>query len=228
VAGKASFNAAVPREHIYAARAAVHGEHDIVLHRTLVPGDALDTYSEAWSLRTTSSGARVVMRLEQRDAADRLAVEHWWTLFLVGVDLGDDGPDPPDHTFPEAARANPIATASVPIAVDQPRRYAEVSDDWSPGHFRAEVARAEGFPEVYLHGLCTMGMCSNAIVREAAGGDSTRVRRIAVRFASPTYLGRDLTVDMFRASGSAVAFEAQCAGATVVKHGWVELREDAP
>src|SRR4051795_553085 len=51
------------------ARGGVHGEHDIVLHRRLVPGEALDTWSRLAAVRTTRAGSRVVLHIEQYDAA---------------------------------------------------------------------------------------------------------------------------------------------------------------
>ena len=54
-------------------------------------------------------------------------------------------------------------------------------------------------------------------------GDPTRVRRVAVRFASPTRLDEDVTVDVYEIAPATFAFEATCAGAAVIKHGRVEL-----
>ena len=36
-------NSAIPREAFRVMRAGVHGEHDLVLHRALVPGEELAT-----------------------------------------------------------------------------------------------------------------------------------------------------------------------------------------
>jgi acyl dehydratase len=217
-------NSVVPREAIGAARAAVHGEHDIVLHRPLVVGEELTTWSIPESVRVTTAGTRVVLHMEQLDATGALVAEQWWTTFLAGVALGgDDGPDAPDHTFPDDARTRTAASHVIHVDADQPQRYGEVSQDWSPHHYDRAVARAEGFPDVFLHGLCTMAMCSHAAVEELAGGDPTRVRRVAVRFASPTFLHHDLAVELFTIDDTRYAFEATCAGATVIKHGRVEL-----
>jgi acyl dehydratase len=219
-------NSAVPRDAFRMARAVVHGEHDLLLHRPLVPGEDLAVFSEAASVRITSAGTRVVLRMEMRDTSDQVAAEQWWTTFFAGAQLGENqGPDAPDHTFPESAREHPIGHHVVHVDTDQPTRYGEVSDDWSSHHFDRAVAEAEGFADVFLHGLCTMAMCGQAVVETAAGGDPTRVRRLAVRFASPTMLDADLDVELFRAGPSTVVFEATCAGATVIKHGWADLRE---
>ena len=113
------------------------------------------------------------------------------------------------------------------VDVDAATRYAEVSNDWSAHHFELDAARKAGVDYLFAHGLCTMAMCTQAAVGLVAGGDPSRVRRVAVRFASPTRLGEDLTVDVYDASASAgpgvFAFEATCAGAAVVKHGRIEL-----
>ncbi len=214
----------VPRSVFKTGRSGVHGEHDIVFHRPLVPGEALDTWSEPWAVRNTRAGMRMVLHMEQLDADGELVVEQWWTIFFAGNDsLVDGGPEPPDHTFPDEARAHPVASVVGHVDADQATRYAEVSDDWSPHHFDLEAARKSGFDYLFAHGLCTMAMCTQAAVGAVADGDPSRVRRVAVRFASPTRLDQDITVDVFAVNATTFAFEATCAGATVIKHGRLEL-----
>jgi acyl dehydratase len=202
----------------------VHGEHDVFLHRALVPGEPLETWSELVAVRDTSAGTRIVVRIDQLGSDGHLAVEHWWTVLFFGLDgLAAVGPEPPEHTFPEAAREHLVASVTQHLDADIARRYAEVSNDWSAHHFDLEAARRSGFDYLFAHGLCTMGMCVQAAVGLVAGGDPARVRRVAVRFASPTRLDEELTVEVFDAGADAYAFEASCAGATVVKHGRIEL-----
>jgi hypothetical protein len=55
-------------------------------------------------------------------------------------------------------------------------------------------------------------------------GDPGRVRRVAVRFAAPTPLGADLTVDTYGIDEHAFAFEASCGDAGVISHGRLELQ----
>jgi acyl dehydratase len=217
-------HAGVPREVFTSGRSGVHGEHDIVIHRPLVPGEVLETWSEPYAVRNASSGTRVVLHMDQYDTNGALVVEQWWTIFFAGSDvLADAGPEPPDHTFPEEARTRPAGSATQHVDADQATRYAEVSNDWSAHHFDLDAARMSGFDYLFAHGLCTMAMCTQAVVRLVAGGDPSRVRRVAVRFASPTRLDEDLTVDVFEIEPGTYAFEAACAGATVIKHGRLEL-----
>jgi acyl dehydratase len=221
-------NAAVPKSVYQSGRNGVHGEHEVLVHRPLVPGEAIETFSQPFAVRNTKAGARVVLHMEQFGADDVLAVEHWWTIFFPGCDeLADVGPEPPDHTFPDAAREHPVGSVTQHVDVDAATRYAEVSNDWSAHHFELDAARKAGVDYLFAHGLCTMAMCTQAAVGLIAGGDPSRVCRVAVRFASPTRLGADLTVDVYDAGASAgpgvFAFEATCAGAAVVKHGRIEL-----
>src|SRR6476619_4157370 len=106
-------NAVVPSEVFRSGRNGVHGEHEVRLHRPLVAGEPLTTWSEPFAIRTTRAGTRVVLHMEQYGADDGLAVEQWWTTFFPGSDLlADAGPEPPDHTFPDAARAHPVGSST--------------------------------------------------------------------------------------------------------------------
>ena len=134
------------------------------------------------------------------------------------------GEPAPDHTFPDGARERPLGTFSVEVDTDMAGRYAEVSGDWSAHHFDVEAARRSGFDRPFLHGLCTMALCGQAVTERAAGGDPARLRRIAVRFASPTFIGEQLEVLLYDAGPLGVAFEATAGGATVITHGRAELR----
>lgn len=217
-------NGAVPKAVYETGRNGVHGEHEVLMHRTLVPGASLETWSEPFAVRNTRAGARVVLHMEQFGADGALAVEHWWTIFFPGCDLlADVGPEPPDHTFPEAARDHLVGSVTQHVDADVATRYAEVSNDWSAHHFDLASARNAGVDYLFAHGLCVMGMCTQAAVGLVAGGDPSRVRRVAVRFASPTRLDADLMVDVYDAGAGVYAFEANCADAAVIKHGRLEL-----
>lgn len=50
------------------------------------------------------------------------------------------------------------------------------------------------------------------------------MRRIAVRVATPTMLGEELPVRVYDVGERVQAFEADCADATDITHGRIELR----
>ncbi len=215
----------VPAEAWKRVRGGVHGEHDIVLHRPLIPGEGLTTWSQISGMRTSRAGTRVAVHLEQVDSDGRLAVEQWWTMVLLGLDgLPDLGTMPAEHRLPESARANPLGSATHHVDEQTAYRYAEVSGDWSEHHFDVEVARAEGYDFVFAHGLCTMAICTHRLLYLLGVDDPGRVSRVAVRFASPTPLDCDLTVNAYGIEEGSFAFEAIADGAATITHGRLELR----
>ena len=128
------------------ARGGVHGEHDIVLHRPLVPGEPLDTWAQIAAVRTSRAGTHLVVHLEQSDAEGRIAVDQWWTMVLLGLhDVADLGTMPTAHRFPDDARAHPLGSVTQRIDKEVAHRYAEVSGDWAAHHLDIDVARAAGF-----------------------------------------------------------------------------------
>lgn len=210
------------------ARGGVHGEHDILLHRPLMPGEALNTWSRLAAVRTARAGTQVILHIEQFDGQGRLVVEQWWTTMLLGLfRMADLGSMPADHRFPDLARNNPIGSAIQHVDEQIAHRYAEVSGDWSAHHFDVAAARATGFDFLFTHGLCTMAMCTHQVLAIIGVDDPGAVGRVAVRFASPTRLDGDLTVDAYGIAPGSFAFEATCDGANVITHGRLELRSSS-
>jgi acyl dehydratase len=215
---------AVPEEVQRTASGGVHGEHDVVVHRPIIPGEALWTWVEGYGARPAGRNSLVTLRYWALDADNALVAEQWWTTVYLGTTCEAVGAPAPDHAFPDQARQRPVERYSVEVDPDMPRRYAEVSGDWSAHHFDVEAARRSGFNRVFLHGLCTMALCAQGVTALVADGDPGRLRRVAVRFASPTFLGEQLQMRVYDTGALGYAFEADCAGATVITHGRAELR----
>ena len=223
-AENAGRSALVPEELQRSATGGVHGEHDVVLHRPIVPGESLRIWVEGHGARSAGRNCLVTLRYSAIDANDDVVAEQWWTTVFLGTSCDQAGELPPDHTFPEEARGREVGTYTIEVDDDMARRYAEVSGDWSPHHFEVDAARRSGMERVFLHGLCTMALCAQGVVTLVADGDPDRIRRIGVRFAAPTYMGEQLRVRLFDAGALGYAFEAECAGSNVITHGRVELR----
>jgi acyl dehydratase len=216
--------ALVPDAVFSRAAGGVHGEHDVVLHRPIVPGEPLRIWVEGHGARPVGRNIAVTLHYLALDNDDALAAEQWWTTVFLGTTCDPVGEPAPDHAFPDAARDRALGTYDVDVDADMARRYARVSGDWSAHHFELDAARISGADRLFIHGLCTMALCAQAVVHVAAGGDPERVRRVAVRFATPTFLGESLHVRVYDAGAQGIAFEADSAGATVIKHGRAELR----
>jgi acyl dehydratase len=206
------------------ATGGVHGEHDIVLHRPIRIGERLHTWVDAVGSRPAGRHSLVVLRYTTLDDRGELLAEQLWSTMYFGVACDVAGAAAPEHGFSDAARTRPLGTYSLHLDDGMPTRYAEASGDWSAHHFDLDAARASGFDRVFLHGLCTLAIAAQGVVATQAGGDPERVRRLAVRFASPAFIGQELSVQLYKAGPGAVAFEATQGDMVVLSQGRVELR----
>ena len=66
--------------------------------------------------------------------------------------------------------------------------------------------------------------CGRAEIESVAGGDPTRLARLAVKFSRPVLPGQEITVRIYAAPDGGYGFEALNAeGQAVVKDGRAEL-----
>ncbi len=203
----------------------VHGEQDFRFHRPIKPGDHLVSRAKPVGFEGKPAGTAVVVYAETRDTAGELVNEQWMTAFFRQVDVGSRaGEAAPPHAFDEDLRdLPPAAEVTAHVDEDQTFRYSAASGDPMPIHLDEEMARMAGLPGIVAHGLCTMAFTSWAALAELAGGETDRLRRLAVRFAKPVLPGQDITTRMWRASAdedaTAYAYETTAGGEVVVKDG---------
>jgi acyl dehydratase len=214
--------AQIPTEH---AVRLVHASQDMWFHRPLRPGDRLRTRVATHSRRVSRFGTSLGLEVTADDDDGRPVFSFLTTVFVKGWSDGEDrGPEPPGHKLDRSARQRPLAEATVHVADDQPRRYADASGDHNPIHLDPAVAEAAGLPGVVLHGLCTLAMCSRVLIEAVTDGDPAPLRRLAVRFSEPVLPGDDLVVALYDGgvdeSGlRAVPFEARVRGSLAAKDG---------
>src|SRR3954447_1728205 len=206
----------------------VHGEQDMHFHQPLVPGTKLTTSATAHSVRVGGSGTRYTIEVNSKDDTGAPVLTEYVTMFIRGMSDGESGgPDKPTHEH-DLASATKIGTFTVHVDDDQTYRYKEASGDNMPIHVDDAFAKQVGLPGIIAHGLCTMAMCSQAVVQLAADGDPGRIKRLAVRFATNVFPGSDVETTVYalapdEAGNMTYGFEATSNGATVIKNGLAEV-----
>lgn len=208
----------------------VHGEQDITFHQVMRPGSVLRSKAAPVGVHVKPSGTTVVAKTETRDEQGDLVTEQYFTTFIRGLAEGESrGEEAPAHKFPEALRGtDPVAEVAQQLDADQTFRYSEASGDLMPIHLDDEFARSVGLPGIIIHGLCTMAFTSHAVVNAVCGGDSARLKRLAVRFSKPVLPGQQITTRIWEAGprdGRTVyAFETSNPDADlVIKDGLAEV-----
>ena len=158
----------VPNDVFSAARSGVHGQHDLLLHRPIAADEKLHTFIETHSARPSGDNLRVTLHHSILDDRENLVAEQWWTTVLLGTTAEHTGRTLPDYSFSSGGEASVVAEDVVRIDEVMARRYAQVSGDYNDHHFSVEGAWHSGFEAPFLHGLCTMALCTRAATKTVA------------------------------------------------------------
>jgi acyl dehydratase len=205
----------------------MHSEQDMRFFRPIAPGDVLRSKAAPIYVAVRGVGTTVAIRTETIDVSGAPVNEQFVTLFFRGPFEGQSGGAPaPEHKLTAATKAGtPVAEVTYRFDEDQTFRYADASGDPVPIHLDDVAARAVGLPGIIIHGLCTMAFCGRAVIETMAGGDPTRLARLAVKFSRPVFPGQEITVRIYGTGEGTFGFEALNAeGQAVVKDGLAELR----
>ncbi|MEX0789315.1 MAG: MaoC/PaaZ C-terminal domain-containing protein [Actinomycetota bacterium] len=202
----------------------VHARQEHLLHLPIKAGDVLEvaTVLEEVDLADTGHTFTVAISLTNQDSA--VAAEARSTMFIRRTGTVKAPPAP-------AESGEPVFEAHEEVAEDQAARYADASGDHNPIHLDPAAARNAGFPNVVLHGMCTMAFAAKALVENLANGDPARIRRLKVEFARPVLPGQSLITRAWPLAGqapsaalSAYGFETvNSRGSAVLKGGRVDL-----
>lgn len=209
----------------------LHGEQDFHFHRPIRPGDVLTTRCKAIGYEGKPSGTRGTVYAETHDQNGELVNEQYVTFFFRGFDAGAKvGELGPGHGFDEAARGGaPVAKLVQHVDDDQTFRYGPAAGDPMPIHLDEEFAKSVGLPGIIAHGLCTMAFTSWAALTELADGETSRLKRLAVRFSKPVLPGQDLETSFWRTgagNGSTTyAYETAVGADLVIRDGLAEIAD---
>jgi acyl dehydratase len=204
----------------------LHGEQDFRFHRPILPGDTLVSRARPVGYAGKENGTSLVVHLESRTTEGELVNEQWVTSFFRRHNAGEPTGEPaPAHRFDEALRQTaPVAKVAAHVDDDQTFRYSPASGDPMPIHLDEDIARLAGLPGIIAHGLCMMAFTSWAVLTEVAGGETARLRRLAVRFAKPVLPGQDLATSIWAAGAGRFAYETTVGDTVVIKDGLAEVR----
>ena len=204
----------------------VHGQEEHILHAPIRPGDKLQIHSVLESIEQKDSGETFTVKATETNQDGVVVAEVLGTMFIRGggraggAKAATDDPDPARELVYEE---------TTKVDEDQTHRYAEASGDHNPIHLDENVARMAGLPGIINHGMCTMAIATKGAVDGLAGGDPTRIRRVAVRFSKPVLPGQELTTRFWKQaepSGEVQAFAFETYnpdGVAVIKGGLVEI-----
>jgi len=209
-------------------RVGLDGERHIEQLAPLPPeGGTLTMRSRLVGVHARGSGASVESEAIISDEGGKDLYRITSGSFLVGAkNFKDSGTS---HSAKVAVpKRAPDAVEELPVLPQQALLY-RLSGDYNPLHADPEFAQMAGFDKPILHGLCSLGFSTRAVLRRFAGGDATRFRGVRLRFSSPVLPGQTLRVEMWDEGAGMIVFRSLVkeTGKVCISNSYVQLAAGA-
>jgi len=203
----------------------LHGEQSFTILKPLEPGK---TYVGSYRVtdvldKGPGKGAMLYLEKTLTDKATGDAVSLVRSTYVLRGDGGCGGTtqaQPELHLVPATPATDSISTTTLP----QAGLIYRLSGDYNPIHASPEIARSAGFERPILHGLCTMGVATRALLQGCCDDRPERLRSVSLRFSAPVYPGETILTEFWREAGG-VSFRATAVDrkAIVLNNGRAEL-----
>lgn len=194
----------------------IHAEQMIRLHRPVPPEGRLVQTGRVDNIYDKGKGALLEITICGELVDKSPVYEAKWNLFYLGAGGfgGERGPAAPLLEAPDAAPDYEV-TYQIP---DTQAALFRLLGDLNPLHIDPAASAMAGFDRPILHGLCTYGYASRAVVDGLLGGDPGGLKEFSTRFTGPVYPGERLTIKVWR-QGSLCFLEAETSNGPVLKNG---------
>jgi len=187
----------------------LHGEQTVTQHKPLQPGR---TYVGRYDIlgvvdKGPDKGSILYQRktLEDKDSGDLVST------VTSSYFLRDDGGCGSSGYAPDAPEPVPDREPDDVIEIHVPENAALVyrlSGDYNPIHADPAKAKAAGFKRPILHGLCSFGIATRALLAACCNNDPQRLEFVGLRFSRPVYPGETIACSIWNESGGIARFSA--------------------
>ncbi|MFW9826441.1 MAG: MaoC/PaaZ C-terminal domain-containing protein [Candidatus Thorarchaeota archaeon] len=173
----------------------VHGEQSIKLYKPFLPSGEIICRGEVNNIYDKGKAAVIHMTVTGHTMENEHIFDTKWVFFYLGGGGfgGDSGPKGDTIKPPEGI--DPDFSISYVTNETQAALY-RLNGDYNPLHIDPDFASKSGrFKGPILHGLCTYGFATRAIIYGACDGDVSRLKEFKARFTHEVYPGETLTTE---------------------------------
>jgi acyl dehydratase len=170
----------------------LHGEHTIKLSRPIPPEGKVIQVGEVKNIFDKGKGAVYHIQITGETEDGNHLYDIDWVIFYVAAGGFGGDPGPKAEPLDPPQEAEPDFSISYKVAENQAAIY-RLSGDLNPLHLDPEAAKRGGFDKPIIHGLCTYGFATRAIVNGPLEGNVNRLKEFKARFSDPVYPGDTLT-----------------------------------
>ncbi|RJG03186.1 MaoC/PaaZ C-terminal domain-containing protein [Noviherbaspirillum sedimenti] len=177
----------------------LHGEQSFEIH---APLQVNKTYVGTFRIidvidKGVGKGAMLFMEKQLRDKESNELVSTVTSTYVLRGDGGSGGTTttaPVPHPIPERAPDTECVLSTLPQAA----LIYRLSGDYNPIHADPELARKAGFERPILHGLCTLGVATRAVLDTCCDSRPELLRSLKVRYSAPVYPGETIATEVWR------------------------------
>lgn len=201
----------------------LHLRQAVRLVRPIPPAARLVTVGAVQAIYDMKRFAQIVLTTRTSERGEHLFETEWELLVRDAGNFG--GPRPPKVETPSVpAGASPTFSISLPTTPEQALLY-RLSGDLNPLHADPEFAARAGFDTgPILHGLCSFGIMTRALVRHLRG-QASRVLALGAQFRKPVWPGETIRTEGYALQDGRFALEAFAADRAdpVLTSAWAEV-----
>lgn len=204
----------------------LHGEHELMIHNPIPPAGNLNSEARIEHCYDLGAdkGALIVVRLETVNIKRVKMLTNIMTLFCRNEGgFGGEKPPKSEFSFPDGA---PDYTVDDCPALDQPLLYRLTGDDHKL-HADEYFARKAGYDGPIMHGACTLGFSTRALIRKLTPGRPEYITRIKCRFSDALYPGKPIQTMIWKTGDASAKWKTIDVetGKVVIDRGIVEYTE---
>lgn len=185
----------------------LHGDQTLTIHRSIPTSGTVSQKGSVVDVYDKGRGALVVIEIVSRlEKTGEPLFTNRSGIYVRGEGGfgGDSGPTASN----QAPDRDPDHVVESPTLPQQALLYRMASGDKNPLHADPGFAALAGFDKPILHGLCTYGIVSKAVVDSALDGDPTRVGTYTARFTGHVSPGETLVTRIWE-EGDRYVLEAR-------------------
>jgi len=191
----------------------VHGGQTVIAHKPIPSHGTFETIGTLKAIYDLKKFGQVILETSTSMKGEKL-FDTTWSIIVRGAG-GFDGPRPPSDGEDEPSVPKDRAadfTFEEATSPEQALLY-RIAGDVNPLHADPEFAAAVGFPQgPILHGLATYGFAARAIIKNAAGGDATKLKRFTAQFRKPVWPGDTIVTQGWKVGDGKLAVLATAKG----------------
>lgn len=211
----------------------VHGEQSLKLHKPIPAAGTVIGRTRVSAIVDKGPGKGALL-VQERTIHDKRSSDLLATIEQVTFCRGDGGFSQQPGNGPKGGDPAPAPKSAAPdrapdavcelSTLPQSALIYRLCGDLNPLHAEPAVAVAAGYPRPILHGLCTYGVASHAVLKTYCGYEPSLLMEFSVRFSAPVFPGETIRTEMWLQTDR-ISFRSLVPerGVVVLTHGMARL-----